>query len=486
MRITVPERWTDPVRLAALAAAVSAAVLSLSSAPQRILYTYAWDYAEPVAALSVLELGLRPLIYQDFQVVPYRVYAYNPFYVYLAAALRPLWESVWACGRALSAVGAFAAAVSLYTIARSWGARRTLAFTVGAGWIAMPLVFRYLCSMRPDLTALGLTAAGLAVAMSTAGSEPQKRRYLLAAVSGLCFAAAFLSRQNFVLAPAAVFLARLTERGRRGEGWWTVLACALAVLPVMAFFESATSGAYLRNIVVFNLQPYYPQLVLRNLAGHLPLHWPMYAAALIVLPQALRENRSRPLALYALLALGEIVTAGRIGSDENYFLEPLLGAYLMVIWALCRAGRPVRSIALGVVAAILLCLVPYHVQARQGTLEAITSTERDLEPVRQFLRTVPGPVLSEDMGLLISAGLPVSYQFFEATQLADRGLFDDRPFLERIRRGDFPVVVVSTDLLHVTRSQRFRPEFVRALQEAYRLKGRHVGMLWFEPKSAAS
>lgn len=478
------DRWVRALQGVSLAAALAAAALVLSSVPQRVLFRYAWDYAEPVAALSVLELSERPFIYQDFAAQPYRVFAYNPLYVYVSSVLRPLWEPVWASGRAVSVLSCVLVAVILYRIARRMGSSYPAALVMALGWLCLPVVFTYLCSMRPDLLALFWTALGLHWAVGPRGDEPYPARRRAALAVGVCFALAFLTRQNFIFAPAAYLAARCTQGGRRSEGFWAAGAAAAIALPVMVFYQAATGGAYLDNVVVFNLQPYYPELVLRNLAGHLPMHWPVYLLAVAALPGLWREGSSRVLAVYLVLVLAEIAMAGRIGSDENYFLEPLLGAYLGASVLVCRIAATRGRMVWAFVAALLVSGVPYHAQVRTSTLEASSRMERDLEPVRAFVATIPGEVVSEEMGLLIAAGRRVPYQFFEATQLADRGLFDDRPFLDRIRRQEFPLILVTTNLLRISRSQRFRPEFIAAVRSAYKLKSNAKGLLWFVPKSA--
>lgn len=481
---TMTDRWVRAFQGVCLAAALIAAALVLSSVPQRALFRYAWDYAEPVAALSVLELAERPLIYQDFAVQPYRIFAYNPLYVYVASALRPLWDPVWAGGRVVSAFSCVLIAGILYRIARRIDASYPAAWTMALGWLCLPAVFTYLCSMRPDLLALAWTALGLLWGVGPGGDEPYPVRRRAAVAAGACFALAFLTRQNFVFAPAAYLVTRCTQRGRRGEGFWAAGTAAVIALPVMVFYQLATGGAYLDNVVVFNLQPYYPELVLRNLQGHLPRHWPVYLSAPLALPGLWKDGRSRILAVYLVLVYAEIAMAGRIGSDENYFLEPLLGAYLAVTGLAARASGAYGAVLWTGLALASALLVPYHQTARTSTLEVAARMERDLEPVRAFVSTVPGEVVSEEMGLLIAAGRRVPYQFFEATQLADRGLFDDGPFLERIRRQEFPLILVTTDLLRISRSQRFRPAFIAAVRSSYKLKSNAKGLLWFVPKSA--
>lgn len=477
------DSWIRFFQRTSLVAAISAAVLVLSSVPQRALFPYAWDYAEPVVALSVLELGERPLIYQAFAALPYRVFAYNPLYVYASSAVRPLWEPVWAGGRFISAAACVVIALTLLRMARKAKATFPVALAVSLGWLCLPVVFTYQCTLRPDLLALAWTALGLLSGVAVRGDETYALRRRSAAAAGVCFALAFLTRQNFIFAPTAYLLTRCTQRGRRSEGLWAVGTAAAIALPVMAFYQVATAGAYLDNVVVFNMQPYYPQLVLRTLARHLPTHWPVYLLSLAALPVLWKEGRSRLLAVYLLLVCAEILMVGRIGSDENYFLEPVFGAYLAVAWFVASATGQLRAAVLWpILTAALTLLVPYHLTKRAATLESTVLMQRNLEPVRAFLSTLPGEVVSEEMGLLIASGRRVPYQFFEATQLADRGLFDDGPFIERIRRQEFTLILASTNLLRISRSQRFRPGFIAAVRSSYTLRSGAEGLLWFVPK----
>jgi hypothetical protein len=53
-----------------------------------------------------------------------------------------------------------------------------------------------------------------------------------------------------------------------------------------------------------------------------------------------------------------------------------------------------------------------------------------------------GPVLCEDTGLTLLAGKEPPLMPFEFTMMARRGALDPKPVFERVRAGDFPLIVL--------------------------------------------
>ena len=78
-------------------------------------------------------------------------------------------------------------------------------------------------------------------------------------------------------------------------------------------------------------------------------------------------------------------------------------------------------------------------------------------------------VLSEDMTLLVMAGKPVPMEPAIFYVLSQTGAWDERPFVERIRRKEFAAVIVIHEL-----DQVFTKEMVTAIEANY-CEGERVG-----------
>jgi hypothetical protein len=84
-------------------------------------------------------------------------------------------------------------------------------------------------------------------------------------------------------------------------------------------------------------------------------------------------------------------------------------------------------------------------------------------------------VLSEDMMLLVMAGKPVPMEPAIFYVLHETGAWDERPFVERIRRKEFAAIIVIHELHQVFKEdQMFTKEMVAAIEANY-CEGERVG-----------
>ena len=86
--------------------------------------------------------------------------------------------------------------------------------------------------------------------------------------------------------------------------------------------------------------------------------------------------------------------------------------------------------------------------------------------VVNYLKTVPDPVYSEDMVVLMHAGRQLAAEPAIITALADDGKWDQSSFVARIRNGEFHAIVVRWSL---TNRGRFTKEVADAVEERYYL-----------------
>jgi len=71
------------------------------------------------------------------------------------------------------------------------------------------------------------------------------------------------------------------------------------------------------------------------------------------------------------------------------------------------------------------------------------------------------------MGLLTLQGRPLYIQPFEVTQLANAGLWDQAPFIESIRNREFPLILIHYFPRHAVYKERWTPEMLSAIEQAY-------------------
>jgi hypothetical protein len=92
--------------------------------------------------------------------------------------------------------------------------------------------------------------------------------------------------------------------------------------------------------------------------------------------------------------------------------------------------------------------------------------------VVRFVRTLPGPVYSENMTLLMAAGKELPAEPAIITMLARTGQWDESGFIGRIRNGQFDAIVIETTF---NDRERFTPRIAEAITRSYALN-RTFGM----------
>jgi hypothetical protein len=97
------------------------------------------------------------------------------------------------------------------------------------------------------------------------------------------------------------------------------------------------------------------------------------------------------------------------------------------------------------------------------------------EAMIPILAGTPDPIVSEDMGLLVTNGKVLDYYSFQYSQLARTGRWDQAWELDQLRDGRVPLVILERGTrLDVDRYQRFTREFLSELDRNYD-HGRTVG-----------
>jgi hypothetical protein len=290
--------------------------------------------------------------------------------------------------------------------------------------------------------------------------------------------AGLYAKQSFIFAPAAalVYLFLFVDR------WLAIkMAAAMALLGGGAFLliNFLTRGGFWEGLVISNVNPFlwsefwkqqadffttFALLVL--LAG-----WYLLDKYVLDRAIAVREKVS-PLDLYLPAALASLWLAGKAGAWENYFFEALAAL------ALCAGLGLARLV--GHRASMVQLLAPLLVLAQVGLMwhtprvanRYLELTRRSNQEIASYLAGTPDPVVSEDMGLLVTNGKVLDYYSFQYSQLARAGRWDQAWELGQLRDRAFSTVILEQGTrLDVDRYQRFTREFLSELDRNYRRDG---------------
>jgi hypothetical protein len=455
--------------------------LTLWLAIRGLVFPYQLDYGEGVLLHFVREWAAGRPIYKAIEGYPYITSNYAPLPILLAMALTPILGLSFAAGRGWTLLAVVAITILIAAWVWREGRRWLPAAAVALIFLGSPYIYHWAPLFRVDLLGLALTLGGLYAVCLYAGPcatrvEPRRTGLLWLAV--ILFVAGLYAKQSFIFAPAAalVYLFLFVDR------WLAIkMAAAMAVLGGGAFLliNLFTGGGFWEGLVVSNVNPFLWSEFWKQQADFfatfalLGLLAGWYVLDKVVLDRAtaVREKVS-PLDLYLPAALASLWLAGKAGAWENYFFEALAALALCAGLGLARLTRyrawTVRLLApLLVLAQVGLMWHTPRVAARYLEL-----THRSNKEIASYLAGTPDPVVSEDMGLLVTNGKVLDYYSFQYSQLARAGRWNQAWELGRLRDRAFSKVILEQGTrLDVDRYQRFTREFLSELDRNYRHAG---------------
>jgi hypothetical protein len=431
----------------------------VSRATDTLRSPWSGDYGEGCTLAMAQLLAERGNYFPSLTDYPFLVATYPPVFISLVALTHKALGLSLLGPRLLAFVTMLGLLAVLFDILLFILGERAsaLAFTV---LFVMPwFVTTWTALARVDSTAILLSLLGLSIVL--------RRGPGVAAWPALpVFWLAFFTKQNALLAPAAVLLELGLARDKR-----FARALAAYALPLVALFGLlvlATHGGAWRHLIVYTsassyewgrMAESYVQLAVVG-GPLLLLAW----AGEALEPAVFRKRTGRLLLLYFGLNLAAFATIAKAGAAQNYFIEPWLATVLLAAWAL-RCLRLARPWALWAWPA-WLALAAATAHHAYPSLDRLPHELHHPENARAFvtldrlIRETPGPVLSENLTLLVLARRRVLLEPFGVAQLVQSGLFRPDRLVRDCEAGLFPLVVVEHRMWDV-------PGFRECLERRY-------------------
>lgn len=453
-----------------------------------LTFPYQLDYGEGVLLHFVREWAHGQPIYKAIEGYPYITSNYAPLTILLALLLTPALGITYTTGRLWTLL----AILAIAAIIGGWVRRSSPATSEGKirSWLpavvaallfaGSPYIYHWAPLFRVDLVGLALTLGGLyAVLISSprplaslkvdAAELTGKRKHWLLWLAVILFVAGLYAKQSFIFAPAAA-LAYLFLFVDRRQAIKLALAVGTLGGGIFLLANALTGGGFWAGLVASNVNPFLWREFWKQLADFfgtfaiLSLTTAWYAV-----DKFLQRDRIDPLDLYLLAALASLLLAGKAGAWENYFFEALAALSLCSGMALARLSNHKRPI-LRVVAPLLVLaqvgLMWHTPRVADRYLELTRQSNREMAPI---LARSPDPIVSEDMGLLVTNNKDLNYYHFQYSQLARAGRWDQAWELGQLREGRFSLVILEEGTrLDVDRYQRFTREFLSELDRNYR------------------
>ncbi len=486
-----PSRWELAILGAGVSLAALAFVLAWSAAAVRPHYDHATGSLFVIASDILHGTWYRPLWSAE---LGYGGTRYFPLYPALLALWRKLGLDFLSSSLMISAVCCWFVVTGVRSLLREFGVESKIATIFAFFPLCATSVLMVVTSFRADLLPVALALWGVRYGLR-AGTDAERRGDV--PLSALLFTLAFAAKVTS-LGWAFGLLAFLALNGRRRAavriGAWLAAGAAAFLAGVTAI----SHGRFLENMAAtmgggsglarFLEGPYYLERMARAAD---PICFVMAGIAAWLAASNLRRSRaSLPAWLLASIAVVTAVIFGSRGTIHNHLIDLCVAATLVVAADFRRLRTAIHFVPLLLATYALISLVNFP-------REYVQDPSYDVRGLAvRHLSTQPGPWLSEDPSLPLSAG--------QSPYLADafmlRLLRQSHPEIEqRLEaqiRGHFFKTVVLTNMS----SQRvvwydteaypwydrvhFGPGFLETLNESYTLSTR-IGRFWFySPKGA--
>lgn len=416
---------------AAVACAVLPLVLWTRMSLDRVVYPYQLDYGEGALLDNVRQYVHGYPLYSEPDQLPCNPLVYGPAYPMLWGALYPLAPSSFWPGRLLAFLAMAGVALGVFVFVRAQTGWWAPAIVAAGFFLSLDPVRAWSGMAKPGSLALVLSLVGWAVFVYL-----RRLRWL----GAVLMVAAALTRQSMLAAPAAAVLAVARAGERRSALGYLGLMVGLGAA-ALAGLQAWTGGAFWRDAVTaLGHQAWLPALFLQLLLRYVLLAPTACLAAVLIIYVGCRDERLRPVALYAVAATAMLLLSGKIGASVNYYLEFSAVASLGLGLLLARwsnvSGRWLAVVCLSALAIVQMMRAPQvglwvEVPMRDGkALASAVASER-------------GEVLSEWMGPVVQAGKTLWVEPFVTSQMARAGRWDQGPLLAMIRGHRFGLVVMS-------------------------------------------
>jgi 4-amino-4-deoxy-L-arabinose transferase-like glycosyltransferase len=401
------------------------------------------DYGEGAVLAMVQVLGTRGTYFTSLRDYPLVTGNYPPVFVSL------VWLGEVAFGptiffpRLLSVLATLGLVAVLMALLRRLTGDRVLALALGLLFLAPWFVQTWGPLGRVDMLALLFSVAGLLVFLRT-GEDAGARRYLAFPLFWL----AFFTRQNAVIAPAAVLLHLLLGADRRSAAR-AIAVFALPLLTLFGLLVVATSGeAWLHLIPYTGGAEYEWPRMIESYGEFFLIASPLLGlvvAGAFLLKGELGRGPTRLVVLYWALSILSLVTIAKMGAGQNYFIEPwlatlvLAGATLDALcrrWPEMRAGRWPGALVAALVASFASPGADRIPQAIRNPRGAADMIELD-----KAVRETAGPIVSENLVVLALNRKPILVEPFGYMVVTRSGRVRPDRLLFDCDRGRFELVV---------------------------------------------
>jgi len=424
-----------------------------------IRFPYGVDYGEAPLMDQVRRIQSGEILYKtDINTPPYVVSNYPPLYPLFVALTNSISKiSLFQSGRLISLSFSLISGAIIGLFGFHLTGNKILGYFAAALFWGHPYVMAWSSLARVDMMALAFSLLGLWILYR------HWKSWSWLAIAILCFLASAFTRQTYLLAgPLGGFVWLWYQNRRRSLAFASLFG--FSGLMIFALINLITSGGFYNNIVVANINQYDISRTLAMSEQFLAI-WPLIlltglVAAIATAWAQLRKGKTEQdvtgqqpfifsgLVFYSLGALISTLTVGKVGSDNNYFLELIAASVLWCVIAvkfILEQKKSLRTACLGLLFIQLIWMLAVGYWFNRTTIgerwRQIAFYEGLFQQVQSA--TKDGIVLSDDyLDMVVLSGQPIYYQPFEYGQLFLGGLWDPSNFALEIESRKFPLILI--------------------------------------------
>lgn len=464
---------------------------------QSLQWPFELDYGEGIVWQQA-NMMFTPRAYGPIDGFPAIVFHYPPLYHVATRAVAALaGGNVLVAGRAISILSTLATAlmiglVSAQSAPRSASrAERIVAGSSGALvlFCFFPVLY-WARLMRVDMLADLLSVVGFWLGLKAF------QRPILIYLAAICFVGSVFTKQTDIAAPAATFALALWIRPQLAFA--LIGACLAFGLAMLAVLELQTGGGFLRHIVFYNINR-IDWAGLEWIPFTLILHPLIFLVALclgfrrtydLCVRRAGRPLRGFVIApddiawvgiLFYLVATTLVLgTLVKSGASMNYLLEWLMVIAMVVGGGLTEVGRlalnPPRNARANIGLAGVIALAVQALHTRSPDMSHTQADRASLAAIAERVRHADKPIISDEMVMLLQNGKSVVWEPAIFAELANKGVWDEGPFIHRVLNHDFSMFITENDAHGAPLlAGRYSRGVLRAMDSAYPVLVKQAG-----------
>jgi 4-amino-4-deoxy-L-arabinose transferase-like glycosyltransferase len=409
---------------------------------------------------------------------PYLYTAYPPVYFWLESQILPFVSNPWLPGRLLALLGYLGC--GLLIVIWGWGRwGRTQSVLISLIFLCSPSWARWGTMDRPDTLYLFLNFMGFLLLYEYMEESKRSRsRWVWVMTAGLLNGMALGLKQTAYSLMGAFGLYALVKRVWKDFVLFAISAAAV-IFPIV-FWEMIQSHGLLYDHTVRWLNTGYDWHFLGYWLSHDFFKEAGWLATAVLVMAFFKKV---PFFLFAqmLMATFNLLSLGRAGGAENYWLEFLLYGIFFIGELYGRSQfrfwiHEKNKVKFSWAFASLLVLGLFC-DARGQWPTAPSADVLSMKGQAKDIYTMTGEHLALDLDLPLMEHKKIWIQPFEYTAMVQRGFWSTGPLKNDIRLKFFTTI----ELYDMSDQYLLPPDVVQEIKKDYHLGYKRFGRLWYVP-----